>query len=46
MIFKKKRGRYMGLFARMEVFKSKMNKILSRVEDPGETLDYSYEPAK
>jgi len=34
----------MGLFARMEtVIKSKMNKVLNRVEDPRETLDYSYE---
>ncbi|MDY9927999.1 PspA/IM30 family protein [Methanosarcina sp.] len=34
----------MGLFARMEtVFKSKMNKLLNRMEDPRETLDYSYE---
>lgn len=34
----------MGLFARMEtVFKSKMNKVLNRMEDPRETLDYSYE---
>ena len=34
----------MGLFARMEtVVKSKMNKILNRMEDPRETLDYSYE---
>jgi phage shock protein A len=35
---------FMGLFARMEtVIKSKMNKVLNRVEDPRETLDYSYE---
>ncbi len=34
----------MGLFARMEtVLKSKMNKVLNRMEDPRETLDYSYE---
>jgi phage shock protein A len=34
----------MGLFARMEtVIKSKMNKLLNRMEDPRETLDYSYE---
>jgi phage shock protein A len=34
----------MGLFTRMEtVFKSKMNKVLNRMEDPRETLDYSYE---
>lgn len=34
----------MGLFKRMEtVFKSKMNKVLNRMEDPRETLDYSYE---
>ncbi len=34
----------MGLFNRMEtVFKSKMNKVLNRMEDPRETLDYSYE---
>lgn len=34
----------MGLLARMEtILKSKMNKILSRMEDPRETLDYSYE---
>ncbi len=34
----------MGLFSRMEtVFKSKMNKVLNRMEDPRETLDYSYE---
>lgn len=34
----------MGLFSRMEtVFNSKINKILNRVEDPRETLDYSYE---
>lgn len=34
----------MGLFERMEtVVKSKMNKILNRMEDPRETLDYSYE---
>lgn len=34
----------MGLFSRMEtVFKSKMNKVLNKVEDPRETLDYSYE---
>ena len=44
MTFKKQRGKYMGLFARMEtVFKSKMNKVLNRMEDPRETLDYSYE---
>jgi phage shock protein A len=41
---KKQRGKYMGLFNRMEtVFKSKMNKVLNRMEDPRETLDYSYE---
>jgi phage shock protein A len=34
----------MGLFSRMEtVFNSKINKILNRMEDPRETLDYSYE---
>ena len=34
----------MGLFTRMEtVFKSKMNKVLNKMEDPRETLDYSYE---
>ena len=34
----------MGLLSRMEtVFKSKMSKILNRMEDPRETLDYSYE---
>lgn len=34
----------MGLFTRMEtVFKSKMNKVLNLMEDPRETLDYSYE---
>jgi len=34
----------MGLIKRMEtVFKSKMNKVLNRMEDPRETLDYSYE---
>lgn len=34
----------MGLFSRNEaVFKSKMNKVLNRMEDPRETLDYSYE---
>lgn len=34
----------MGLFSRIEiVFKSKMNKVLNRMEDPRETLDYSYE---
>jgi phage shock protein A len=34
----------MGLFARMEtVIKSKMNKVLNKMEDPRETLDYSYE---
>ena len=44
MTFKKQRGKYMGLFARMEtVLKSKMNKVLNRMEDPRETLDYSYE---
>lgn len=41
---KKQRGKHMGLFTRMEtVFKSKMNKVLNRMEDPRETLDYSYE---
>lgn len=44
MTFKKYRGIHMGLFSRIEmVFKSKMNKILNRMEDPRETLDYSYE---
>ena len=34
----------MGLLSRMEtVFKSKMNKDLNRMEDPRETLYYSYE---
>ncbi len=34
----------MGLINRMEtVFKSKMNKVLNKIEDPRETLDYSYE---
>ncbi|MCQ1535343.1 PspA/IM30 family protein [Methanosarcina sp. KYL-1] len=34
----------MGLLKRMEtVFKSKMNKVVNRMEDPRETLDYSYE---
>lgn len=34
----------MGLLSRMEtVFKSKMSKVLNRMEDPRETLDYSYE---
>ena len=34
----------MGLLTRMEtVFKSKVNKVLNRMEDPRETLDYSYE---
>ncbi|MBP1910474.1 PspA/IM30 family protein [Methanolobus bombayensis] len=34
----------MGLFNRMEtVVKSKMNKLMDRMEDPRETLDYSYE---
>nr|WP_321496254.1 PspA/IM30 family protein [uncultured Methanolobus sp.] len=34
----------MGLFSRMEVVvKSKMNKLMDRMEDPRETLDYSYE---
>lgn len=34
----------MGLLKRMEtVLKSKMNKTLNRMEDPRETLDYSYE---
>ncbi|WP_342304979.1 PspA/IM30 family protein [Methanolobus sp. ZRKC5] len=34
----------MGLFNRMgTVVKSKMNKLMDRVEDPRETLDYSYE---
>ncbi|WMW24391.1 PspA/IM30 family protein [Methanolobus sediminis] len=34
----------MGLFGRMEtVVKSKMNKLMDRMEDPRETLDYSYE---
>ncbi|HWQ49367.1 MAG TPA: PspA/IM30 family protein [Methanosarcina sp.] len=34
----------MGLISRIEtVFKSKMNKVLNRMEDPRETLDYSYE---
>lgn len=34
----------MGLFDRMgTVVKSKMNKLMDRMEDPRETLDYSYE---
>ncbi|MDI3539736.1 MAG: phage shock protein, partial [Methanolobus sp.] len=34
----------MGLFNRMEVvIKSKMNKLVNKMEDPRETLDYSYE---
>ncbi len=34
----------MGLFSRMEtVFKSKINKVLNRMEDLREKLDYSYE---
>lgn len=34
----------MGLFKRMEmVFKSKINKMITHMEDPRETLDYSYE---
>ncbi|WP_292469000.1 PspA/IM30 family protein [Methanolobus sp.] len=34
----------MGLFNRMgTVVKSKMNKLMDRMEDPRETLDYSYE---
>jgi phage shock protein A len=34
----------MGLLDRMEtVFRSKVNKIMDKVEDPRETLDYSYE---
>ncbi|WP_135613015.1 PspA/IM30 family protein [Methanococcoides sp. AM1] len=34
----------MSLFNRMEtVLKAKMNKIVNRMEDPRETLDYSYE---
>ncbi|WP_440953508.1 PspA/IM30 family protein [Methanococcoides sp. FTZ1] len=34
----------MSLFNRMEtVLKAKMNKIINRMEDPRETLDYSYE---
>lgn len=34
----------MGLFNRMgTVIKSKMNKLVNRMEDPRETLDYSYE---
>jgi phage shock protein A len=34
----------MGLFKRMEtVIESKINKVLNRMEDPRETLDYSYE---
>ena len=34
----------MGLFNRMgTVVKSKMNKLVDRMEDPRETLDYSYE---
>lgn len=34
----------MGLFSRIEtVFKAKMNKVVNRMEDPRETLDYSYE---
>ncbi len=34
----------MGMFSRMStIVKSKMNRILDSAEDPGETLDYSYE---
>ena len=34
----------MGLFNRMStVIKAKMNKIADKMEDPRETLDYSYE---
>jgi phage shock protein A len=34
----------MGLFSRIEtVFKAKMNKVVNKMEDPRETLDYSYE---
>jgi phage shock protein A len=34
----------MGLFKRMEtVIESKINKVFNRMEDPRETLDYSYE---
>jgi phage shock protein A len=34
----------MGLFKRMEnVIESKINKVLNRIEDPHEMLDYSYE---
>jgi phage shock protein A len=33
----------MGLFKRMEnVIESKINKVLNRIEDPHEMLDYSY----
>jgi len=34
----------MGIFSRMStVFKAKISKILDRVENPGETLEYSYQ---
>ena len=34
----------MSLFNRMgTVVRSKMNKLINRMEDPRETLDYSYE---
>ncbi len=34
----------MGMFSRMStIVKSKMNRLLDSAEDPGETLDYSYE---
>ncbi|MBM3934063.1 MAG: PspA/IM30 family protein [SAR202 cluster bacterium] len=34
----------MGMLSRMSmIFKSKVNKVLDRHEDPNETLDYSYE---
>lgn len=34
----------MGILSRMStIFKSKVNKALDRAENPGETLDYSYE---
>ena len=33
-----------GLMGRtMTILKAKWNKLLDRAEDPGETLDYSYE---
>src|SRR5216684_3772759 len=34
----------MGILGRMSmIFKSKVNKALDKAENPGETLDYSYE---